>query len=151
VLRQTGEVAVYCSNMACPERLVRAIEYFVSQGAMDIEGLGERLVRQLVTAGLIHDVADLYFLSADRLMGLEGFAQKKVDNLLAAIDASRTRSLSRVLTALGIKGVGETVAALLVALLIDRLDAGFRSASIEGSGRRFWRHRRVRAEARNWC
>lgn len=114
VLRQPGEVAIYCSNLACPERLVRAVEYFVSQGAMDIEGLGERIVRQLIAAGLIHDVADLYFLTADQLRGLEGFAQKKIDNLLAAIDTSRNRPLSRVLAALGIRGVGETVAALLV-------------------------------------
>jgi DNA ligase (NAD+) len=64
VLRLPGEVAVYCSNLACPERLVRTIEYFVSQGAMDIDGLGERIVRQLIAAGLIHDVADLYFLTA---------------------------------------------------------------------------------------
>jgi DNA ligase (NAD+) len=113
-VQHPGEVAVYCSNPHCPERLVRSIEYFVSQGAMDIEGLGERIVRQLVEAGLIEDVADLYYLSGNDLLGLEGFAEKKVENLLAAIDASRARPLPRVLAALGIKGVGETVAALLV-------------------------------------
>ncbi|MBN1429608.1 MAG: NAD-dependent DNA ligase LigA [Anaerolineae bacterium] len=113
ITQQPGEVAVYCSNTACPERLVRSIEYFVSQGAMDIEGLGERIVRQLVTARLIRDVADLYFLTADQLLGLEGFAQKKVDNLLTAIDASRSRPLPRVLASMGIKGVGSTIAELL--------------------------------------
>ncbi len=113
VRRQEGEVAVYCSNDACPERIVRSIEYFVSQGAMDIVGLGERIVRQLVEAGLIHDAADLYFLRAEQLLGLEGFAEKKVENLLSAIDASRNRPLPRVLTALGIRGVGGVVATLL--------------------------------------
>jgi DNA ligase (NAD+) len=114
VIRAEGEVAYYCSNPDCPERLVRAIEYFVSRGAMDIDGLGERIVRQLVDEGLIRDIADLYFLTAEQLLPLEGFAEKKVENLLAAIDASRTRPLPRLLTALGIRGVGGTVAALLV-------------------------------------
>ncbi len=114
VIRAEGEVAYYCSNPDCPERLVRAIEYFVSRGAMDIDGLGERIVRQLVEEGLIQDIADLYFLNAEQLMPLEGFAEKKVENLLAAIDASRSRPLPRLLTALGIRGVGGTVAALLV-------------------------------------
>jgi DNA ligase (NAD+) len=113
VRRQEGEVAVYCSNDACPERTVRSIEYFASQGAMDIVGLGERIVRQLVETGLIHDAADLYFLRAEQLLGLEGFAEKKVENLLSAIDASRNRPLPRVLTALGIRGVGGVVATLL--------------------------------------
>jgi DNA ligase (NAD+) len=114
VIRAEGEVAYYCSNPDCPERLVRSIEYWVSRGAMDIDGLGERIVRQLVDEGRIHDVADLYFLSTDDLIDLEGFAEKKVDNLLAAIDASRCRPLERVLAALGIKGVGSTVAVLLL-------------------------------------
>ncbi len=114
VFRAEGEVAFYCSNLDCPERLVRTIGYFVSRGAMDIDGLGERIVRQLIDEGLIQDVADLYVLTAEDLLPLEGFAEKKVENLLAAIDASRTRPLDRVLTALGIKGVGETVATLLL-------------------------------------
>ncbi|MBN1122433.1 MAG: NAD-dependent DNA ligase LigA [Anaerolineae bacterium] len=114
ITRTEGEVAYYCSNPDCPERLVRSIEYWVSRGAMDIDGLGERIVRQLVDEGRIHDVADLYFLSPDDLIDLEGFAEKKIDNLLAAIDASRRRPLERVLAALGIKGVGTTVAALLL-------------------------------------
>lgn len=114
IVRAEGEVAYYCSNPECPERLVRAIEYFVSRGTMDIDGLGERIVRQLVDAGLIHDIADLYYLNRDDLLGLEGFAEKKADNLLASIDASRVRPLPRILAALGIPGVGNTVAALLL-------------------------------------
>ena len=80
---------------------------------MDIDGLGERLARQLVDEGLLHEVTDLYFLTAEQLLPLDGFAEKKVNNLLAAIDASRSRPLPRVLTALGIGGVGGTVAVLL--------------------------------------
>lgn len=114
VERAEGEVAYYCSNPDCPERLVRSIEYWVGRSAMDIEGLGERIVRQLVDEGLIHDVADLYFLTYDDLIDLEGFADKKAKNLLESIDESRGRSLTRVLTALGIKGVGSTVAELLL-------------------------------------
>jgi DNA ligase (NAD+) len=114
VARNEGEVAYYCTNPNCPERLVRSIDYWVSRGAMDIEGLGERIVRQLVDQGLIHDVADLYYLKKEDLITLEGFADKKVENLLSAVNESRSRPLERILTALGIKGVGSTVAALLL-------------------------------------
>jgi DNA ligase (NAD+) len=114
VVQQVGEVAVYCSNIDCPERLARYIEFFASRGAMDIDGLGEQIVRQLINDGLIHDVADLYYVTRDQLLNMEGFAEKKADNLLASIDASRSRSLARVVASLGIRGVGETVAVLLV-------------------------------------
>ncbi len=102
-----GEVAWYCVNTACPAQLVRNLEHFVSRGAMDIVGLGIKIVEQLVEAGLVHDVADLYTLQREDLLALEGFAEKKVDNLLEAIRASRQRPLSRVINALGIRGVGE--------------------------------------------
>lgn len=105
-----GEVAWYCVNSACPEQLIRNLEHFVSRGAMDIVGLGIKIVQQLVDGGLLHDVADLYYLEAEDLLGLEGFAEKKVDNLLQAIKTSKERPLSRLLTALGIRGVGEVVA-----------------------------------------
>ena len=114
VVRNEGEVAYYCSNAECPERIARAIEYWVSRGAMDIDGLGYRIVRQLIDAGLIHDVADLYRLTFDDLIQLEGFAERKAENLLESIEASRHRPLLAVLTALGIKGVGGTVAELLL-------------------------------------
>ncbi len=106
-----GEVAWYCVNAACPAQLIRNLEHFVSRGAMDIVGLGIKIVEQLVAAGLVRDVADLYTLRREDLLPLEGFAEKKADNLLAAIDASRRRPLERVITALGIRGVGEVVAA----------------------------------------
>jgi len=117
-----GEVAWYCVNAACPAQLIRNVEHFVSRGAMDIVGLGTKIVEQLVVEGLISDVADLYTLERDALLNLEGFAEKKVDNLLDAIVASKEQSLSRLLTALGIRGVGESIAGDLTAYYPD-LDA----------------------------
>ncbi len=113
-IRREGEVGIYCSNQDCPERVVNGIAYFVSRGVMDIEGLGWRLVRQLVDVGLVHDAADLYSLTMENLLPLEGFAEKKAQNLLDAIDASRSQPFERVLTALGISGVGSTIALLLI-------------------------------------
>ena len=105
-----GEVAWYCVNAACPAQLVRNVEHFVSKGAMDINGLGIKIVEQLIAVGLVKDVADLYTLTKDQLSGLEGFADKKADNLIAAIAASRMQPLPRLLTALGMRGVGEVSA-----------------------------------------
>jgi DNA ligase (NAD+) len=106
-----GEVAWFCVNSACPAQLIRNVEHFVSRGAMDIVGLGIKIVEQLVNAGLVQDVADLYSLGREELLKLEGFAEKKADNLLQAIQASKSQSLARLITALGIHGVGEVVAA----------------------------------------
>jgi DNA ligase (NAD+) len=106
-----GEVAWYCVNSACPAQLIRNVEHFVSRGAMDIVGLGIKIVVQLIQAGLVRDVADLYSLRSEDLLKLEGFAEKKVDNLLQAIAVSKEQSLARVITALGIRGVGEVGAA----------------------------------------
>jgi DNA ligase (NAD+) len=114
VERDEGEVAFYCTNPACPERVARNIEYFVSRGAMDIVGLGERGVRQLLTEGLIADEADLFTLKAEALLNLEGYAQKKVDKLLQSLEVARNRPLARLIGALGIRGVGSTTAELLV-------------------------------------
>ncbi|MEW6568489.1 MAG: NAD-dependent DNA ligase LigA [Chloroflexota bacterium] len=108
--RVEGEVAVYCVNSACPAQLVRNLEHFVSRPAMDIVGFGIRLAEQVVEAGLVSDVADLYALQRQDLLKLEGFADKKADNLLQAIAASRERPLARLILALGIRGVGEVVA-----------------------------------------
>ncbi len=114
VERDEGEVAYYCSNPACPERLARNIEYFVSRGAMDIEGLGERTVRQLLVEGIIRDEADIFTLTAEDLQGLEGFGDKKIENLLRSIQGAKDRPLDRLVSALGIRGVGTTVAEELV-------------------------------------
>jgi len=113
IVRPEGEVAYYCVNAACPAQLVRRIEHFAARGAMEIEGLGEKIARQLVRAGLVHDVADLYYLREEDLLSLEGFAEKKAGNLLRAIEASKDRPLSRLITALGIRYVGSVVAQLL--------------------------------------
>lgn len=114
-----GEVAWYCVNAACPAQLIRNLEHFVSRGAMDIVGLGIKIVEQLVASGLVHDVADLYTLKKDTLLQLEGFAEKKADNLLQSIETSRSQPLSRLITALGIRGVGEVVAADLSRYFTD--------------------------------
>jgi DNA ligase (NAD+) len=108
-----GEVAWYCVNSACPAQLIRNIEHFVSRGAMDIVGLGIKIVKQLVEAGLISDVADLYTLRKEDLLNLEGFADKKADNILDAISESKQQSLNRLITAVGVRGVGEVSAAEL--------------------------------------
>lgn len=123
--RVEGEVAIYCDNAACPAQLVRRVEYFVSRGALDIENFGSKTGEQLIQAGLIADVADIYTLDRDALLALEGFKDKKVDNLLAGIAASKAQSAERLLTALGIRFVGSVVAGLLLDAFgaIDRLAA----------------------------
>ena len=117
-----GEVAWYCVNAACPAQRIRNIEHYVSRTAMDIVGMGGKIVEQLVGEGLLSDVADLYTLEKDALLKLEGFKDKKADNLLNAIAASKEQSLARLLTGLGIRGVGETMAADLTNHFTD-LDA----------------------------
>ncbi len=112
-VKPEGEVAHYCVNAACPAQLVRRVEYFASRGAMDIEGFGSRAAEQFVREGLLKDVADFYYLRREDILPLEGFAEKSSDNLLAAIGASKDRSLWRLITALGIRFVGSTVAQLL--------------------------------------
>ncbi|MBN1287545.1 MAG: NAD-dependent DNA ligase LigA [Anaerolineae bacterium] len=115
VVRDEGEVAYYCPNLACPARVHRNIEYFVSKAALDIEGLGTKIVQQLLDAGLIQDEADVFTLAEkkDKLLALDGFGEKKVSNLLSAVEAAKTRPLPRLVAALGIKGVGESIAELL--------------------------------------
>ena len=106
-----GEVAWYCVNTACPAQLIRNVEHFVSRGAMDIVGLGTKIVEQLVSEGMINDVADLFTLERDSLLSLDGFADKKAENLVEAIAASKDQPFNRLLTALGIRGVGGAIAA----------------------------------------
>lgn len=114
VVRLPGEVAFYCQNAACPAQLVRRVEYFVSRGAMDIGTFGAQTAVLLIERGLIHDVADIYNLNRDDLLSLEGFKSKKVDNLLAGIESSKQQTAVRVLTAVGIRYVGNVVAGLLL-------------------------------------
>lgn len=117
VERVPGEVAIYCDNPSCPEQLVRRVEYFVSRSAMDIESFGSKTGTLLIDEGLIGDVADIYTLQREELLELEGFQEKKVDNLLAGIEASKEQPAERLLTALGIRYVGRVVARLLLEAL----------------------------------
>lgn len=133
-----GEVAWFCINTACPAQLIRNIEYFVSRPAMEIVGLGIKIVEQLVNEKVVLDVADLYKLTVSDLLPLEGFALKKAENLINAIDASRKKPLSRLITALGIRGVGEVMASELAQNFHD-LDTFSKATlddliSIEGVG-----------------
>jgi DNA ligase (NAD+) len=129
VERPAGEVNYYCVNAACPDQLVRRVEYFISRGAMDVEGLGSKGAEQFVREGLVSDVADLYTLDRERVLALDGWAEKSTDALFSALEASKQRPLARVLAALGIRGVGTTVAELLVAHY-PSLD-GLAAASVE--------------------
>lgn len=134
------DVALFCINAACPAQLIRQIEYFVSRGAMDIEGFGIKIGEQLAAQGLLKDIADIYFLTRDQLLALEGFADKKADNLLAAIAASKNQPYQRFLTGLGIRYVGGVVAGLIVAAFpsIDALEQASREEleAVEGVGPR---------------
>jgi DNA ligase (NAD+) len=125
--RREGEVALYCTNWDCPGKLDRAIEHFVGRGAMDIEGLGEKIVSQLIDAGLIADVADLYSLKESELLTLEKFAEKKAQNLVKAIEASKQQPLYRLLIGLGIRHVGD-VAARALADYFGSIDALMQAA-----------------------
>ncbi len=110
--REEGRVALMCPNrLACPAQQLAAIEFFASRGQMNIDGLGEKVVQQLVAAGLVHDVADLFVLTAPQLSGLERFAAQSANNLIAAIARAReTATFARLLAALGITNVGGVIA-----------------------------------------
>jgi DNA ligase (NAD+) len=124
------EVALFCVNASCPAQLVRNLEHFVSRTAMDIAGCGIKIVEQLIESGLLKDSADLYALKRDDLLNLEGFAGKKADNLLDAINASKQQPLNRLITAIGIHGVGEVMASDLAKRYSD-LDALSTASQIE--------------------
>ena len=113
VVKEEGLVAFYCENPSCPAQLRRTLQHFASRAAMDIAGLGESAVDQLVGKGLVKDVADIYRLTKEQLLGLELFADLKADNLLKQIEASKTKTLDRVVYALGIRHVGEKTAEVL--------------------------------------
>ena len=114
LVRLPDEADVYCVNTECPAQFKRLVEHFVSRGAMDIEGLGERVAAQLVDTGRVQQLDDLYRLTTDDLTSLEGFAEKSAQNLVDAIAASKERPLYRLLFALGIRHVGRTVAEQVV-------------------------------------
>jgi DNA ligase (NAD+) len=133
-VRYPEEVMRYCPNPLCPGRAVEGIIHFASRDAMDIRGLGEERVRQLMEAGLVKSAADLYRVSRDRLVALDRFAEQSATQLVAAIDASRSQPLSTLLYALGIRHVGKTVAQIIaryfgsLAALLDADEAAIAAA-----------------------
>ncbi len=123
LFRLEDEVALRCINPSCPAHIREGIIHFVSRDAMNIDGLGEKVVKQLFDEGLIHHVADLYRLDKEELLNLERMGEKSVDNLLLAIEASKANSLERLVFALGIRLIGEKAAKVLAQTYgtLDRL------------------------------
>lgn len=113
VVHIDDEVAVRCVNSDCPAQLVRNIIHFVSRDAMDIDGLGETLVEKMVNDGLINSAADLYELGAEKIQAMERMGKKSSENLINAIEKSKSQSLERVIFALGIRHVGQKAAKLI--------------------------------------
>jgi DNA ligase (NAD+) len=113
VVRPDNEVMRYCPNPACPAQAFRWLTHFVSRGAMDIDGLGESWCYILLRGGLIRDPGDIYSLTREQLVALERMGEKSADNLLRSIEASKHRSLTRLIFALGIRHVGGEIASIL--------------------------------------
>jgi DNA ligase (NAD+) len=122
VLRKTGEVVLRCPNPNCPAQIKEILKHFVSKGGMNVDGMGEKTVSQLIGKGLVKEAADLYDLHFEDLIQLDKIAEKSAKNLLAAIEQSKTTTLPRFIYALGIRHVGEHVA--------ERLSQGI--GSLEG-------------------
>jgi DNA ligase (NAD+) len=108
--RDEDEAVRRCVNVSCPAQVKERLGHFAARDAMDIDGVGPALIEQLVAAGIVHDASDLYSLTKDQLMGLEGIKEKSATNILKAVDGSRGRDFDRVLFALGIRHVGWTTA-----------------------------------------
>jgi DNA ligase (NAD+) len=113
VIKPEGEAMHRCTNAACPSQALERIKHFVSRGAMDMDGVGEKLCQALFEAGLIKDAADLYYLTREQLLGMERMADKSASNVLNSIEKSKNRPLARVIFALGITHVGDQYAELL--------------------------------------
>jgi DNA ligase (NAD+) len=139
VERPEGEAVIRCQNLQCPAQLRRRISHFAVKGAMDIEHLGPETVEKLLDAKLIESLDDLYSLKKEELLELEGFEEKSTDNLLNAIEESKTQELSRLIFGLGIRHVGQ-YAAQLLAGYFGSLDAlskamGYQLEGIKGIGK----------------
>lgn len=113
LVKSEDEAAVRCPNVECPSQIFRSIVHFASKGAMNIDGLGPQIVKTLLDNKLISSVADLYALTTDKLLELENFKEKSVNNLLNAIENSKSNSLDRLVFGLGIRNIGQTSAKLL--------------------------------------
>jgi DNA ligase (NAD+) len=133
------EVMLYCPNRACPAQIFWGLVHFAGRHAMDIRGLGERTARQLLEKELVADVGDLYRLTPEKVLLMEGFKEKSAENLLSGIEESKGRGLARALFALGVRHVGEHAAELLARAFgsMDRLmEAGADElAAVHGIGR----------------
>lgn len=150
VERESGALS-YCTNRQCPAQRLESLIHFVSRGALDIRGLGPQTLEKLVEVGLVRDAADLYALSREQVLELPGFQEKSADNLLASLRQSCTQPFHRVLFALGIRHVGETVARLIadhfgsMEALVAADEASI--ASISGIGPEIARSVRIYCEA----
>jgi DNA ligase (NAD+) len=113
VIKPQDEAMHRCTNAACPAQALEKLKHFVSRGAMDIDGVGEKLCAALFEAGLVKDAADLYYLSREQILSLERMADKSASNVLQSIEKSKNRPLSRLIFALGILHVGDETANLL--------------------------------------
>jgi DNA ligase (NAD+) len=120
---------LFCTNPECPAQFRERLKWFVGRGQMDVDGLGEKLVDQLVDAGLIEHFADVFTLKRDDLLGLERMGEKSADNLLAAIETSKTRGLARVLAGMGIRQIGTSAAKTLARHFPDA--GGLAKATVE--------------------
>ncbi len=113
LIREADESAIRCPNVNCPAQIYRSIVHFASKGAMNIDGLGPAIVDTLINNGLIQSVADLYTLDADKLIKLDNFKEKSVNNLLSSIEKSKSNSLDKLIFGLGIRNIGSASAKLL--------------------------------------
>jgi len=129
LVKDEGGVYIRCPNLECPAQVKERIRYYASRNAMDIEGLGDKLVDQLVAQGLVRGYGDLYRLKLEQLMGLERMGRKSSENLLDGIEASKERGLARLLNALAIRHVGARVA-MVLAESFGSMDA-LREASVD--------------------
>jgi DNA ligase (NAD+) len=142
VARVPGEVAVFCPNRRCPDQVKGAIFHYSRRFAMDVDRLGESLIEQLVSTGLVKDVADLYDLTSEKLEALERMGKKSAQNVIDSIETSKSRSFDRLLTGLGIEHVGqvaarqlaEAVGSLEALLALDEAGVAAKTAAISGFG-----------------
>jgi DNA ligase (NAD+) len=129
VVRPEGEAVYRCPNSSCPARLERSLEHFVARGAMNIDRIGEKLIKQLVAEGMVKDLADVFLIDKEKLLSLERMAEKSAQNVMNSIEGAKTPTLARFIYALGIRHVGERTAELIA----DRFGTleNLRNASLE--------------------